>query len=225
MKALVISDVHGDFESLRTILRCNGIIDKDGRRKNSNSWVIQIGDLANCVENSISGDIKCLNTVGTWIDFLIMGNHEIPYFDRDNRFSGFYWNAEIADILDNLANEERIIPSFLAGDYLISHAGWDRSIHPMYQTAEDVRNFLDNLHWNSHYFSLIGKSRGGIHDHGGILWEDFRDLDSSFPQIVGHTQRSGKIRQKKNAVCIDTGAERVSSRQHWKLNTNENLAR
>lgn len=216
MDTLIISDIHGDFQALEELLRTVGVISSKGTRrtdKASRVRTISIGDLANCVQESKDGDIKCLQRVGDWIDFLIMGNHEIPYFDKDNSFSGFFWYQEVNHLLAKLENEKKIIPCYLAGDFLISHAGWDKSMHPYISTAEEARNALFdtvlNHGWNHRYFSDVSWARGGRNSHGGILWEDFKDLRSPFPQIVGHTQDARKIRSKENAICIDTGGGKV----------------
>jgi len=50
-----------------------------------------------------------------------------------------------------------------------------------------------------------GPVRGGFHDIGGPLWQDFNEeFEDSlpFPQIVGHT-RQRKVARKGRSVCID----------------------
>lgn len=91
---------------------------------------------------------------------------------------------------------------------MLSHAGWDHSLHPFISTAQEasqaLREAVRNDGWDHRYFTAIGYSRGGNSKHGGILWEDFRDIRSAFPQIIGHTVGS-TVRYKENAICIDTG--------------------
>lgn len=160
------------------------------------------------MEENIRGDLKCLQKVGDWIDVLLMGNHEIPYFDRNNLWSKFHWNKEVAEELYRIEEEGKLKPAILCGETLISHAGWDKSNHPYIDTAkgayESIIDRLSTEGWSNRYFSVIGHNRGGRSPHGGILWEDFNDLRSPFLQIVGHTARK-RIRTKKNAICIDTG--------------------
>lgn len=171
-------------------------------------FTVSIGDLANCAKEGVRGDVKCLEKVGDWIDVLLMGNHEIPYFDKRNLWSRFHYHEEVHRELLRIDSEKRLKPAIICGETLISHAGWDRDNHPYIHTAKEaydsIMNHLEFAGWSDRYFSAVGSSRGGRGKHGGILWEDFQDLRSPFPQIVGHTARK-RIRTKKNAICIDTG--------------------
>lgn len=210
----VISDIHGRYEKLLEQLVKHKITDKDGNRQLSRRHqVVSIGDLAHCAPEDY-GDVKCLSLIGDVIDTLIVGNHEIPYFDSNNTFAGYTYDGVTSEIL-HLANAGGyIVPCILRGDVLISHAGLDeRHVHHYPQTYNTAKYHHDRLHeaWNSQLYSYsafdaIGYARGGDAEVGGILWCDFDDeLISPFPQIVGHTP--GGLRMKKNALCIDTGAK------------------
>lgn len=211
MRTVIISDVHGNFEALKECLINANVINEKGNRMNdakNRAYVIQIGDLANCVEESVYDDYKCLGTVGSWIDLMLMGNHELPYWSPKASFSGFHFNAEIGRKLRHLEENSQLVPAALVGPYLISHAGWGKHLDPFIESPQDaarsLRQSVMNHGWDFRLFSSIGYSRGGRDKNGGIVWEDFRDLQSPFPQIVGHTV--GKtIRVKENAICIDTG--------------------
>lgn len=208
-KVFVFSDVHGNYDSLMEALRDCGIVDGHGNRQlPRKDKVFSIGDLINGVESSYSGDNKCLDLVGPIIDGIIVGNHEIPYFDPANTFSGFHSYEHISDRLWNLLDKDLIGPCLLVGDILISHAGVHESWN--FPTASDASIKMET-EWQrknfGHFlFSSVGLARGGRDIFGGALWCDFdRELQSSFPQIVGHTP--GILRYKENALCIDVGAK------------------
>ena len=208
----VISDCHGNIDGLTRALRAKKIIDKKGNRQLARKHkVISIGDLANCVGDSVGGDIACLDLVGEVIDIYLMGNHEIPYFDPANKFWGFVWDNVIHHKLQFLNNEGFIGPTVLVGNTLISHAGFSKGMMSVKMTALETFNILEE-HWNNkNYsysgFSNIGRARGGDSHSGGILWCDFDEefTPTKFPQIVGHTPRG--VRMKGNALCIDVGAK------------------
>lgn len=211
MKKIVISDVHGNFDALKECLISANVINKDGKRLTdgeNRSYVVQIGDLANCVQGDIHGDLKCLQTVGDWIDVMLMGNHEHPYFGGPT-FNGWYYEQRVYETLYELEQKGLIVPAVTIGPYLITHAGWGKHLHPFIANPQDaareLKETVKNHGWNHRYFSSIGYSRGGRDRNGGILWEDFRELNSAFPQIVGHTAFPGAVKVKENAICIDTG--------------------
>lgn len=208
----VISDCHGNYDGLIRALQRKKIIDKHGNRQLSRKHkLISIGDLANCVGDSIEGDKACLNMVGPIIDIFLIGNHEIPYFDPANKFWGFVWDKEINDSIQTMARSDLIGSAVLAGNTLISHAGFSKSMMSVKMDAKEVFEILDD-HWNNkNYsysgFSNIGRARGGNSHSGGILWCDFENefAPTHFPQIVGHTPKY--VRMKANALCIDVGAK------------------
>jgi len=218
----VISDVHGNYEGLVKSLKKHGIIDKHGNRQLARKHtVISIGDLANCVDKNVEGDIECLKLVGPVIDKLIMGNHEMPYFADWNSFGGFSWKPEVHHLLSMLMNEDKIIPSYLFNKTLISHAGVSRNILSVLMKAEEIqdniKNHFDARNWSSVWFGSIGRARGGANMCGGILWCDFEQefIPTSFPQIVGHTPRS--VRMKGNSICIDVGGQKTGDKKPFIL--------
>lgn len=208
----VISDCHGNIDGLNRALLRKGIIDKNGNRQLARKHkVISIGDLANCVGDSIEGDKACLDLVGEVIDIYLIGNHEIPYFDPANKFWGFVWDNEIDEKIKSLNFEGFIGSCVLAGNTLISHAGFSKSMMSVKMDSREVFNLCED-HWNDYNysysaFSNIGRARGGMSHSGGILWCDFENefVPTKFPQIVGHTPKY--VRMKGNSLCIDVGAK------------------
>lgn len=212
MKLFIISDCHGNIDGLNRALLRKGIIDKHGNRQLSRRhFVASIGDLANCVGDSIEGDKACLDLVGPVIDCLLIGNHEIPYFDPANKFWGFVWDNDINKKLTELIDNELVGMSILFDKTLITHAGLSKSMMSVDMDANEAHALIDahfeGKNWNHGFFSSIGRARGGRNHVGGILWCDFERemVPTKFPQIVGHTPKY--VRQKANVLCIDVGAK------------------
>jgi Calcineurin-like phosphoesterase len=212
MKVFLISDCHGNIDGLTRALEKKKIIDKHGNRQlDRRHQVISIGDLANCVSDSLQGDFDCLSLVGEIIDTMLIGNHEIPYLDSENTFSGFRHFPELQHKINSLLNEDLIGAGVLFDKTLITHAGLSRGILSIDMDANECFNQIES-HWNDRnfnhsWFSSVGRSRGGNSNSGGILWCDFEDefVPTNFPQICGHTPRG--VRMKGNALCIDVGAK------------------
>lgn len=208
-KLFVISDTHGRYDELMEALRAARIIDVHGNRQlPRKDKLYSIGDLINGVRDSYIGDNKCLDLVGPVIDGIVVGNHEMPYIDPGNVFDGFHPYGHIADRIWSLMERDVILPCAIKGDTLVTHAGCHAKWG--YESAEETAGKL-KYEWKlqnyGHYlFSAIGYARGGRERFGGVLWCDFnRELQSAFPQVVGHT--SGEtLRIQPNALCIDVGA-------------------
>jgi hypothetical protein len=208
----VISDCHGNYDGLIRALERKKIIDKKGNRQLARKHkIVSIGDLANCVGDSIVGDNACIDLVGEVIDIYLMGNHEIPYLDPANKFWGFVFDPVISHKIHSLNNEGFIGPAVLAGNTLISHAGFSKNMMSVKMGAQEIYETLEK-HWENNNFaysafSNIGRARGGMSPYGGILWCDFENefVPTDFPQIVGHTPKY--VRTKGNALCIDVGAK------------------
>lgn len=213
-KVYVISDVHGRYEALREALLRARIISENGSRQLARRHqLVSIGDLANCTEDSVEGDLACLGLLGPVIDKLLIGNHEIPYFDPDATFVGFHFDERVNEAL-HAANENGLVA--LAQQHngtLISHAGLDARLLGGYAASDMPKHMAEVLAhiWETHnyhhsFVASVGRGRGGWDQVGGMLWCDFdKELMSGFPQIVGHTP--GMLRAKPNALCIDVGAK------------------
>lgn len=209
----IVSDVHGAYDELRKALFSAGLFDNHGL-KDPNAYIVQIGDLANCVRSSIQGDIRCLDMVGREIDLMLVGNHEIPYFDPDNYFSGFHFDSNISQTLWAYYANGHILPAYVHGDILITHAGVTASQlnlgtgNTALQVSRKLHEEWTEKNFKHYLFRDCGRARYGRQVIGGMLWCDF-DVEfepTEFPQIIGHTP--GMLRQKGgNALCIDTGAK------------------
>lgn len=212
MSIFIISDCHGNIDGLMRALQAKKIVDKSGNRQLARkNKVFSIGDLANCVADSKSGDKACLDLVGNVIDGMVLGNHEAPYVHPEFNFGGFYPYESVAKRINNLMSEGFIHGAFLKNNTLITHAGLSKS---MMAYAMNAREAYSNIsehfaarNWNHGFFSSVGYARGGMNPVGGTFWCDFdrEFVPTKFPQIVGHTPKY--VRMKGNALCIDVGAK------------------
>ena len=214
MDIYIIGDCHGNSAGLNRALIKSGIIDNHAA-KDPNAFVVQIGDLINAVQDSKQGDLECIDMAAQYCDLILLGNHEIPYYDPDNAFSGFHHYQSIQLALEEL--EDQMAFSFLVDNTLVTHAGISEHFIAALPFGDErllaieIHGTLDKL-WDQRNFqhswiSSIGRARGGWTEAGGILWCDFDDefVPTKFPQIVGHTPRG--VRMKKNALCIDVGSK------------------
>lgn len=74
----VVPDAHGNHHLVRGLLEQEGITNGRSRIVGSEVQVVQLGDLANCVQESVQDDLEALSLVGPVIDFMLVGNHEHP---------------------------------------------------------------------------------------------------------------------------------------------------
>lgn len=98
--------------------------------------------------------------------------------------------------------------------WLITHAGVHESLWPVDQKLEDGVTILnrrmeglaeDPTTTDDHPLLGAGPVRGGFHEVGGPLWQDFNaEFEDSlpFPQIVGHT-RCAEVMRKGRSYCLD----------------------
>jgi len=214
VRTFVVPDAHGKLGLVHRLLREQGILGDNASRVDRETTVVQLGDLCNCVPESVDDDLRCLDRAPEWFDVYLVGNHEHPYLGGP-RFSGFYSDPEIAHRLKLLYSKGLLQAAYAADGILVTHAGvgaaWQRSLDR--RTAAGAASRLNKL-WRARptaeLFGCIGRSRGGSSPTGGILWADWSEPKSdAFSQIVGHTvgdqPRWQKHAEGKFAVCIDLG--------------------
>lgn len=188
-EVFAFGDAHSHHKSVKQLLFQEGLIDKSGgHRLRPEVLVVSLGDLANCVRTSRDDDLKALSMVGPIIDRLVLGNHESPYLNFDS-FAGFFAFPEVKERIKDLYDRSLIVPCWVAGDILLSHAGV-ASEWPWESAEEASKAITEAFMYNAHAPILrnCGWSRGGRNKYGGILWSDWSEPKSmKFRQIVGHT--------------------------------------
>lgn len=209
MKYFVIPDLHGRHDLLTGLLDQEKIPDARHMRFSKGVHVVQLGDLANCVRESLHDDMQSLQLASERVDTVLVGNHEAPYFGCPE-FVGFSFFPEIRLALDRLGDHLQIC--LLVGETLLTHAGvtdeWG------FATAEEAAAEIE-ARWSAsetdELFSRIGRTRGGFHPFGGILWSDFfQEPRASFRQVHGHTPIPGGPGVKNGAADDFWGSGRSS---------------
>lgn len=114
----------------------------------------------------------------------------------------------------NMSLFERALLAADRSDWLISHAGVHASLWPSGSDLKEGVRILnrkmavlaeDPTTTDDHPLLGAGPSRGGFHEVGGPLWQDFNaEFEDSlpFPQLIGHT-RCIEVMRKGRSYCLD----------------------
>jgi hypothetical protein len=216
MKTIVIGDVHGQIDLLRSFMRSQNLIDENDERIDTATRVISVGDLVDASTKRWHGDEQTIAKADKWFDKVCIGNHEKWVFDKVADTMEFTASPLLAPKLNALERDGIYVPGVVEQDWLITHAGvgskWD------FKTPEEAlvsiyECWLDNQHlWD--LIEDVGPGRKGRDEQGGILWHDWDEpWNPHFNQIVGHTPiPSGptRSRDKKTGAIrwnVDLGAK------------------
>lgn len=235
MEYVVIPDIHGRQDALAEILVHAGVAQDNGRgdlKRTEGRCVVQLGDLANCVrgidmetkETLQAQDVACLSSVGEFIDVMLVGNHEHPYFGGP-QFSGFGFDWDVYHELHRIWEDDRLYVSFDANGVLLTHAGMHpNAFHAVGgDTPATVHTQLEHK-WEhdpcDKVFSAISPARGGWNHFGSILWRDAKEeIHTGFPQVFGHSVGE-RVRSSNDMGgdkphnpwwCIDVGTGKHSN--------------
>lgn len=217
-RAFIVADAHGNWDAVQGLLTQEGLWSDDDRTElGTETFMVQLGDLMNCVKDSYFQDIETIERANDAFDVFLPGNHEHPYWPGYiTKFWGFYFYPPIEKLIEELVDEGRYCAAVAYGNVLITHAGLCRGHEGSWQTAAEASAYLNDT-WEKDpsdaIFNEIGYARGGRVPYGGILWSDWQEAKCrDFSQVVGHTPGE-KIRTrdhestKTQAICIDLGAK------------------
>jgi hypothetical protein len=210
---------------------CDKCAGSGTRRLRDDCFVVQLGDLGHfgsswvgpprgghSVPGSQMADMMTYEHGSRWLDIVLWGNHDRAVIDRQHAFGGYISPpVETFRMMQKLRDEGRMILSFAAHGFLLTHAG----LHKQFkyndvptQTKTDPVAFAKWCNENcdldtSAIVDAISSSRGGWSPYGGILWRDANEsLFPGFRQVFGHTSKP-KIRRYENeagwSFCIDVG--------------------
>lgn len=225
---IVVTDAHANPHFV-TFLALAGITDEDGNRLLPNP-LVHSGDLmdGNYSRSSTRQDLMIMDIGGAVFDVLLVGNHELPYYSRDDRmgFGGMNPDPGLYVGMSGFRRHhgDKIRFAYTDGTYLVTHAGLVESLRVKHGLSNDVTTLTDEINDlgirylykdETHpVINAIGPLRGGWHETGGIQWADWYDDmigdAPSFHQVVGHTPiRSGDsiaaTRRERNSYCFDYG--------------------
>jgi hypothetical protein len=144
----------------------------------------------------------------------LIGNHDASYF-WPNR-EGTYcpgWTPEKQDAVNGVLGEDisnRFKFYVWIDGALLTHAGLATAWLPA--EVVDIPRWLEGEEaeardafssGRTHWFTAVGRFRGGDHSAGGILWSDWREQRPPIRQIFGHTP-AREVRKDLYSVCLDT---------------------
>jgi len=228
---IVVGDLHGDLEGLRTLLAQLGVIDRYNRRCDG-FHIVQLGDLVHAGHNEQLSDRQMLEEVleRGWLDEVLCGNHELwPAFHLPSgRWEGMTDppDQKVVELLQQLRRRGGLTAASAVDGWLLTHAG----LHPLYQkrvpaglrmTAVDLATYLCAAfearirdRSGRDVFDAVGPVRSGGRDPlaGGIFWADAYEMATAksrnrVPQIFGHTpQGNAPVQLRPDMWCADVGA-------------------
>jgi Calcineurin-like phosphoesterase len=215
VRTFVVPDLHGNHELLRLLLREAHVPLTAAARSHAGVRVVQLGDLVNCVAIDLDADLETLERAQDWLDLVLLGNHEYPYFGGPS-FGGFWYDREVDRALHALAGAGLVKPCERIGDTLLTHAGvtehW--GVGDALSAATLITSAWDGLA-DPGVLRAIGWARGGQHREGGITWSDWSESRAPFPQVHGHTPHpfdGPLLRMPGPVVDLDVGGSRSGRR-------------
>ena len=216
-KILIIGDIHQKIASVRDVLR----YEKD------TDLTIQLGD----VFDDFDDNIYEVEAAAHWLReslhnsrrIHLMGNHDIHYMSKSPGSlicSGFAsWKHEVISKILTDKDWNNIRYFYSINNIWLSHAGITRYWfeHPVLgTTTSTINDKIDaakvalsaNDISNTGCINAADHYRGGRHKKGGLLWNDWRNIDffQDIMQIVGHTPSSSvsyKSNNENNGVCLN----------------------
>lgn len=212
-KTLVIGDIHLRHNIVEKIL------DK------WNGPIIQVGDWFDNFNEKKSQTIETAVLYKKFVHrpdtITLMGNHDIQYriHDKNGLYCSGYepWKY---DVINDIVEEKdwcKVKYFYHEQNYWFSHAGISNYWfgHPILgTTAEIIEGKITQAEkaLKARIYSEVGclyaadHYRGGNFQKGGILWNDWRNIEKheGITEIVGHTPSSKiQIRKRKNSCSIN----------------------
>jgi hypothetical protein len=204
---VVVPDVHG-----RTFWKSlNDVIDDE-----PNFPIIFLGDYTDPYPQEGITEEECYTNFLDILDFkekykdnvtLLIGNHELHYFDQEmqcTRFSRYYYE-KYKGILEYGLDKNTFQLCKQIDNYLFIHAGildaWYQSHKDKFsKLGKTLEEQLNNyFHLDKNAFFEISYLRWGYHQYGSPIWSDIREFqyeekpfDDNIIQIIGHTQLKTK---------------------------------
>jgi hypothetical protein len=199
LPALVIPDVHQNFERAEEIVAAHGT---------DCASVVFLGDYLDSRE---CRSLEALRATLVWLRASLrdprrthlLGNHDLAYVfcARDTFCTG--WNDRRQDVFNEVIGtelawmRENMHLAIQAGPWVLSHAGFgpkcrDASVDQLLAWAGHAHRALPRLGGRGpvHCLNGCGRSRGGYQSEGGLTWLDWLDEFQPLPgihQLVGHT--------------------------------------
>lgn len=210
---LIIPDIHNQVEKAERIIAA----EKPGQIIFLGDYFDSWGDNAEMAKNTASWLKHSLSLRGR---IHLWGNHDISYVSKNRRCSGY--DEAKKKVIDSILNEEdwdRLNWFYIKDEILFTHAGLSESwlsekekiMDDIYELlAENVgfanRSIKDGSQFH-HWFTAVGKVRGGSANCGGLLWCDKFEFVpiKGVRQVFGHTKVPTPRWINENNLLLDTG--------------------
>lgn len=195
--ALIIGDIHGRLDKAEAFLFY--------KPKEQHVFT---GDY---VDSFVQPDNIIYDTLKLVIEsdaILLFGNHDIHYLSH-TPFVCTGYRSHMAESLNKIFEEfiHRFVPVVVYDEFVVTHGGISKGLGDHFLRTKELQKFgffgtiyseWDVwLHKRDKEFDggpifNIPKSRGGMHDFGGIFWADYRDEQYyEIPQVFGHSKTLG----------------------------------
>jgi hypothetical protein len=210
--------------------------------------IIQTGDIFDRGPDGV-GIYNCIRhlqkTIPDGVNFItLVGNHELMVItDGIGSFPERVLYQDLIPLIHNDIKNGDLKAVHNVGHYLFSHAGFNRPFLnsigfnnitsettdltslTTYINKEFIKLFtgsLNKINIKRHIFNHASSTRGGPKGSiAGFLWSDWKEIDDSLHQIVGHSM-SDTIRQKGNSTCIDAGNSYTNHPQYLYIDVYDN---
>jgi hypothetical protein len=216
MQTLILPDIHTKFGIAESIIE-----------KENADEVVFLGDYFDSYDN-----YETAHQTAVWLKESmkkahrthLMGNHDLSYARTEWKFKCSGYEVEKDNAIKPVGIKWSELQHYVwVDDWLLTHAGLTKGFYDQFRKdGEDVNQFLlrmceDNDLRDTLY--SVSAFRGGHDEYAGILWCDWREMDTipGVKQMFGHTV--GDIvrhRDNKTNYCIDTGLNHYAIYDHEK---------
>lgn len=195
MKTIVIPDIHTHYEKAERIMQ---------KYKSTHKFIL-LGDYFDQFNDNIHDNAATAEWLKESLKdsnrIHLIGNHDMHYFPYINVFCSGYSGEKKKSINSVLTLEDWDKLKFYHHEknFYFSHAGLSKQwfMSPMSDKFDDnhidnvLKSALEDLKLDkiSNAIWAADMFRGGKERKGGILWNDWRNMDLTYgiKQIVGHT--------------------------------------
>lgn len=198
MKNIICGDIHGKVNVMLTITQLLA--------NNSYDQVVFVGDFVDGPHSAVCDEIECLKMALELSKnkkaICLYGNHELSYFRRDMRCSGYDTHTQYYMDKNHKIIKHEFKNYTWVGDFLVTHAGLNYD----HMLESGSKTFDDYLRCHRKYQYHIGRARYGPNPTGGIFWNDYYMEFKPVPglkQIFGHTRVLDVDNQYEDNYCID----------------------
>lgn len=226
---IAVGDIHGDIDLMKRIISEFG----------EDHQIVWLGDFLDSRQYPAEAGWECLTEAierAKGGDIVLWGNHEYHYLMPDTAYSGYRHETQIEfdKVRDDCVKRFRWYHWDLTTQVLFTHAGlsqamfssgiwekvfgFDRGLSEM--TAGNFKQMLDMGNDYSRQFeqlaAYVGPCRGGIHECGGTIWNDWIREHTPIPklrQVFAHTPVEAIAvttgDQDYNLDCLEYGEKEV----------------